>query len=56
MSFWFEGAGTRYDITEREALAVVQYLTEVRWLVTGSEYPTKLYTDYSALENISTQG
>ena len=54
MSFRLEDAETRYDTTEREALAVVRCLAEVRWLVTGSEYPTKLYTDHSALESIFT--
>ena len=56
ISFWLENAKTRYDTIEREALAVVRCLAEVRWLVTGSEYPTKLYTDHSALESIFTQG
>ena len=56
MSFCLEDAETRYDTTEREALAVVRCLAEVRWLVTGSKYPTKLYTDHSALESILTQG
>ncbi len=41
---------------EREALAVVRCLAEVRWLVIGSEYPIKLYTDHSAWESIFTQG
>ena len=56
MSFRLEDAETRYDTTERKALAVVQCLAEVRWLVTASKYPTKLYTDHSTLENIFTQG
>ena len=36
MFFFFQlkDAETRYDTTEREALAVVQCLAEVRWLVT----------------------
>ncbi len=55
MSFRLEDTETRYNITEREALAVVRCLAELRWLVTGSEYPTKLYTDHSALECIFTQ-
>ncbi len=54
MSFGLEDAETRYDTKEKEALAVIRYLAEVRWLVTGSEYPTKLYTDHSALEIIFT--
>lgn len=56
MSFRLEDAKTRYDTTEREALVVVRCLAEVRWLVTRSRYPTKLYTDHSALESIFTQG
>lgn len=55
MSFWFEDVETRYDITKNEAFAVVQGLAEVRWLVIRSDYSTKLYTDYSALESIFTQ-
>ena len=53
-SFW-EDAETRYDTTEGEALSVLQWLAEVGWLVTESEYPIKLYTNHSALESIFTQ-
>lgn len=42
-------AETRYTTTEQEALAVVRCLGEVRWLVLGAQYPTKVYTDHSAL-------
>ena len=56
MSFRLEDTETKYDTIERVALAVVHCLSEVRWFVTGSEYPTKLYTDHSALESIFTQG
>lgn len=52
MSFRLENAKTRYDITEREALAVVRCLAKVRWLVTGSKYLTKVYKDFLALESI----
>jgi len=45
-------AETRYSTTEREALAVVRCLEEVRWLISGSEYPTFVYTDHSALVNL----
>ena len=38
--------------TEREALAVVKCLEEIRWLVLGSHYPIKLYTDHQALVTI----
>jgi hypothetical protein len=40
---------TRYTTIEREVLAVVYNLTEVRWLVIGSPYLTKIYTNYTAL-------
>ena len=38
-----------YLNTEREALAVLRALEESRWLVVGSPYPVKVYTDHSAL-------
>ena len=38
-----------------QALAVVHCFPEVWWLVTGSQYPTKLYTDHSAVESIFSQ-
>jgi len=45
----FTPAERRYSTTEREALAVVRCLEEVRWLILGSPYPTKVYTDHVAL-------
>lgn len=45
-------AETRYTNTEREGLAVLRCLEEVRWMVTGSPFPTKVYTDHSALLSI----
>lgn len=42
----------RYLNTEREALSVLRALEEVRWLVVGSPYPVKVYTDHSALLSI----
>lgn len=42
----------RYLNIEREALAVLRALEEVRWLVVGSPYPVKVYTDHSALLSI----
>ena len=42
-------AESRYLNTEQEGLAVLRYLEKVRWLVTGSPYPTKVYTDHSVL-------
>lgn len=56
MSFGFESVETRYTTTEREALAVVRCLAEVRWLVMGSPYPTKIYTDHRTLESIFKNG
>lgn len=56
MSFRLEDVETQYDITEREAFAVIRCLAEVRWLVIEIKYPTKLYTDHSALESIFIQG
>lgn len=52
MFFCLEDAETRYDIMERKALTVIQYLIEVQLLVTKNTYPTKLYINHFALENI----
>ena len=52
MSFRLNDAETRYDTTEREALAVVRCLAEVRWLVIGSPHPTRVYTDHQALQTV----
>lgn len=46
----------RYTTTEREALAVIRSLAEVKWLVQGSNHPTKVYTDHQALETILNEG
>jgi len=40
---------TRYSTMEREALAILRCLEEVWWLVLGSPFPTKVYTDHHAL-------
>jgi len=45
----FTPAETRYSSTEREALSVLRCLEEVRWLVLGSRFQTKVYTDHEAL-------
>ena len=52
MSFKLEEAETRYYTTEREALAVVRCIAEVKCFIIGHEYPTMLYTDHQALESI----
>ena len=49
LSFQFTPAQSRYHTTERECLAVVKALGEVRWIVKGSKYPVVLYTDHQAL-------
>jgi hypothetical protein len=43
---------TRYSATERKALAVLKCLEEVRWLIVGSPFPTKVYTDHQALVSL----
>lgn len=55
MFFQLENAKTRYDTTEKEALAVVDHLAEVWWLVIRHKYLPNLYTKYSALESIFIQ-
>ena len=50
-----ESAETRYSNTEREALAIVRCLAEVKWLVHGSPHPVKVYTDHSALTTLLRQ-
>lgn len=52
ISFKLEEAETRYHTTEREALAVVRCMAEVKCFIMGHEYPTMLYTDHQALESI----
>ena len=49
MSKRFLPAETRYSTTERKALAILQCHEEVRWLVLGSPYSTKVYMDHIAL-------
>jgi hypothetical protein len=45
----FADTETQYTTTEKEALAVIKCLTEVRWLILGARHPTKVYTDHLAL-------
>jgi len=45
----FLPAETRYSTTEREALAILRCHEEVWWLVLGSPFSTKVYTDHKAL-------
>ena len=55
MSRRLEPAETRYTNTEREALAIVRFLGEVKWLMHGSPYPIKFYTDHSTLTTLLKQ-
>lgn len=48
----FNDAGTRYPILEREALAVLRCLEDVRWIAVSSRYPIVVYTHQSALMNL----
>ena len=54
ISFRLEDTETRYSNSEREALAVVRCLAEVRWMVISSPYPIYIYTDHEALRVLLT--
>ena len=54
MSFRLSDAETRYSNSEREALAVVRCLAEVRWMVIASQYQILVYTDHEALRTLLT--
>ena len=56
LSFKLEEAETRYHTTEREALAVVRCMAEVKCFVMGHKFPTMIYTDHQALESIMSVG
>ncbi len=46
LSFRLADAEQRYGNSERECLAVVRCLGEVKWLVIGSPYPVMVYSDH----------
>ena len=54
ISFKLEDAERRYTNPEREALAVMKGLAEVKWLIVASPYPTIVYTDHQALKTLLT--
>ena len=54
MLFKLEDAETRYSNSEREALAVIRCLAEVRWMVISSSYPTLVYMDHEVLRVLLT--
>ena len=56
LSFKLADAETRYVNSERECLAVVRCLNEVKKLVIGSLYPVMIYSDHTALRDIFTKG
>ncbi len=56
LSFRLEDAETRYSNSERECLAVVKCLAEVKWLVIGNDHPVLIYSDHEALKSIFATG
>lgn len=52
LSFALTEPESRYHTTEKECLAVLRCLEEVRWLVKGSQHPVVLYTDHRALKPV----
>ena len=54
ISFRLSDAESRYSNSEREALAVIRCLAEVRWMVIASPYPVFVYTDHEALKTLLT--
>ena len=49
LSYQYNSLQIRYQITERETLAVVKCLIEIKWLIQDSQYSIKLYTNHSTL-------
>lgn len=45
----------QYIIIEREALAVVKYLAEIKYLIQKSNFLIKIYINHQALETIMTK-
>lgn len=56
LSFRLEDAESRYSNSERECLAVVKCLAEVKWLIIGNDYPVMIYSDHNALQSIFATG
>lgn len=56
LSFKLQDAETRYGNSERECLAIVKCLSEVRWLVMGSRHPVFIYSDHESLKPIFAKG
>ena len=56
ISFRLNDVETRYGNSERECLAIVRCLAEVRWLVLDSRFPVLIYSDHNALKGIFKTG
>ena len=56
LSFRFSNTEMQYGTINREVLAIVICLVEIKWLVISSKYPVKLYTDHQALQSILSKG
>jgi hypothetical protein len=52
MSFKLEVAQQSYSNSEREALAVMRALAEVRWRMVASPWPVIVYTDHLGLTTL----
>lgn len=52
----FADTETRYQELERECLAVLRPLEEVRFLVTHAKYPVVIYTNANAMATTLTGG
>lgn len=55
ISFRLAEVESRYSNSEREALAVIRCLAEVRWMIIASAYPVFVYTDDEALKTLLTR-
>ena len=56
MSYKLADIKSRYTIIKREVLVIVRCLIEVRWIIVGSPYSTKIYINYNALLSILVKG
>lgn len=56
LSFRLEDAETRYFNSERECLAVVKYLAEIKWLVIENDHSVLIYSNHEALKSIFATG
>lgn len=54
ISFRLAEVESRYSNSEREALAVIRCLAEVRWMIIASPFPIFVYTDHEALKTLLT--